>query len=277
MKNNMKMRVITGAALILLLALAIWLGGWVEKVILVAALGVAQYEMMRAVRERGHQNVRWPIWAATVFSIPIFLLWDNQLLLPLVVATALITTAYVLFHGEPHLDDIFVSLMPLFTVALPGMCLLAQTNAPYRWLQVMLVSASFLIPNMGDMFALFVGSRFGKRKLIPAVSPNKTVAGAVGGLLGSEVTALLVWLLVYAFTDAAVHALMPPLWHFALLGIVGGVVGQIGDLFASLVKRHCGIKDYGTIFPGHGGMMDRLDSTLPVAVLLFLYQLLMKW
>ena len=273
----MKTRIITGAVLICGLALAIWLGGWVASVIFIFAVGVAQYEMMRALRARGHQNVRWPIWLATVLSIPIIILWDNRLLLPIVVATALITTAYVLFHGEPHLEDITVSMLPLLTVALPGMCLLAQINAPYRWLQVMLLCTTFLVPNMGDMFAYFIGSRFGKRKMIPAVSPNKTIAGAVGGLLGSLITALIIWGAVYALNGADVRALMPPFWHFILLGVIGGVVGQIGDLYASLVKRHCGIKDYGTIFPGHGGMMDRLDRMLPVAVIIYLYQTMMMW
>ena len=277
MKNNMKARVITGAALICALAFAIWIGGWAASVIMICAVGVAQFEVMRALRERGHQNVRWPIWAATVAAIPIFLLWDKRLLLPLVVLTALITTTYVLFHGEPHLDDVFVSIMPLFCVALPGMCLLAQLQAPYRWLQTMLLCSTFLVPNMGDMFALFVGSKFGRRKLIPAVSPHKTVAGAVGGLIGSEVTALAIWLIVSAATGGAANTHMPPLWHFILIGLVGGVVGQIGDLYASLIKRHCGIKDYGSIFPGHGGMMDRLDSTLPVALIIYLYQSMMMW
>ena len=277
MKNNMKTRTITGAALICALAFAVWMGGWVCSVIMVCAVGVAQYEVMRALRARGHQNVRWPIWASTVAAIPIFVLGDNRLLLPLVVLTALITTTYVLFHGEPHLDDIFVSLLPLISVALPGMCMLAQVNAPYRWLQVMLLCTTFLVPNMGDMWALFVGSRFGRRKLIPAVSPHKTVAGAVGGLIGGEATALLIWWITYAATGGAANAELPPLWHFALIGLVGGVVGQIGDLYASLIKRHCGIKDYGAIFPGHGGMMDRLDSTLPMAVIIYLYQSMMLW
>lgn len=275
MKNNLKTRVITGAVLILALAFAIYMGGWAASVICVIAVGIAQYEMMRALRQFGHQNVRWPVWVATVVSIPIFLLYDNKLLLPIVVATALITIVYVLFHGEPRLDDILVSLMPLLTVAFPGMCLLAQINAPYRWLQTLLLCTSFLVPNLGDAAAYFVGTRFGKRKLIPAVSPNKTVAGAVGGLVGSEITALAIWAAVYAVTGGASNAEMPPLWHFVIIGLVGGAVGQIGDLFASLVKRHCGIKDYGTIFPGHGGMMDRLDSTLFVALLIYLYQSVM--
>ena len=275
--KNLKTRVITGAVLICALAFAIYMGGWVASVICILAVAIAQYEMIRALRERGHQVVRWPVWVATVLSIPVFLLYDNIFLLHIVVATALIITTYVLFHGEPKLDDILVSLMPLMTVALPGMCLLAQINAPFRWQQVMLLCTSFLVPTLGDAAAYLVGSRFGKRKLIPAVSPNKTVAGAVAGLAGSEITALVIWWITYSATGGATNTVMPPLWHFAIIGVIGGVVGQIGDLFASLVKRHCGIKDYGTIFPGHGGMMDRLDSVLFVALLVYLYQSMMLW
>ena len=271
MKQTMKTRIVTGAILICALAFAIYMGGWVAAVIIILAVSVAQYEQIRALTRHGHQVVRWPVWAATALSIPIFLLYDNRLLLPIVIATALIITAYVLFHGQPHLDDILVSVMPLLTVALPGMCLLGQVNAPFRWLQTMLLCTTFLVPSLGDAAAYFIGSRFGKRKLIPAVSPHKTVAGAVGGLAGSELTALVIWWITRSMTGG--HPDLPPLWHFALLGLLGGLVGQIGDLFASLVKRHCGIKDYGAIFPGHGGMLDRLDSVLFVAVLVYLYQM----
>ena len=274
-KSNLKTRVITGAILICALAFAIYVGGWVASVIVILAIGMALYEMMHVLRQAGHQVVRWPVWVATVVSIPIFLLWDNRLLLPIIVATSLITTAYVLFHGEPQLDDILVSMMPLFTVALPGMCLLAQINAPYRWLQVMLLCLTFIVPTLGDTAAYFIGSRFGKRQLIAAVSPNKTVSGAVAGLFGSEIAALVIYWITYASTGGAANTALPPLWHFALIGLVGGVVGQIGDLYASLVKRHCGVKDYSNIFPGHGGMMDRLDSVLFVAVMLYMYQLMM--
>ena len=259
MKQNLKARIITGAILLSALAFAIIMGGWVFSVICILCIGIALYEMMHALRQRGHQIVRWPVWAATIASIPCFLMWQNRLLLPIAVFTCMVTTAYVLFHGEPKLEDI----------------LLAQINAPFRWLQVMLLCLSFLVPTLGDTAAYFVGSRFGKRKLIPAVSPNKTVAGAVAGLIGSTLTALIIYGLTLAFMPAADVSLMPPIWHFVIIGFVGGIAGELGDLFASLVKRHCGIKDYGNIFPGHGGMMDRLDSVLFVSVLIYLYQSLM--
>ena len=75
------------------------------------------------------------------------------------------------------------------------------------------------------------------------------------------------------FCDQATLAQLPTWWQYALLGLVGGVAGQMGDLFASLVKRHCGIKDFSNLFPGHGGMLDRLDSILFMAVVMICYQL----
>ena len=69
----------------------------------------------------------------------------------------------------------------------------------------------------------------------------------------------------------SIFAPIPPLWHFPLLGLLGGLAGQMGDLFASLIKRHCGIKDFSNIFPGHGGMMDRLDSVYWATVVIYVY------
>ena len=135
MKQNLKARIITGAILLSALAFAIIMGGWVFSVICILCIGIALYEMMHALRQRGHQIVRWPVWAATIASIPCFLMWQNRLLLPIAVFTCMVTTAYVLFHGEPKLEDILLSLMPFFAVSLPGMCLLAQINAPFRWLR----------------------------------------------------------------------------------------------------------------------------------------------
>ena len=103
MKQNLKARIITGAILLSALAFAIIMGGWVFSVICILCIGIALYEMMHALRQRGHQIVRWPVWAATIASIPCFLMWQNRLLLPIAVFTCMVTTAYVLFHGEPKL------------------------------------------------------------------------------------------------------------------------------------------------------------------------------
>lgn len=267
----MKTRFITGAILACALIFAVAMGGWFFSIICILAICIALREMIHALKQKGHQVVRWPVWVATLLSIPCFVLYDNTLLMPIVAATTMVIVGYVLFHGEPHVEDILYSLMPFYAVSLPGMCLLAQINAPYRWLQVMLLMTTFVVPLAGDTLAYLVGRKLGRRKLIPAVSPNKTVEGAVAGLAGSVIGALL----VYLVTDLCVQAALPPVWHYLILGLLGGVVGQMGDLFASLIKRHCGVKDYSNIFPGHGGMMDRIDSVLFMAVLVYIYQLMM--
>ena len=111
-----------------------------------------------------------------------------------------------------------------------------------------------------DTCALFAGMFFGKHKLAPVVSPKKTVEGAVGGVVGGAVLVLLAALLMNTFLD-----LDMPIWAALVLGGVGAVLGEIGDPSFSIIKRQTGIKDYGHIFPGHGGVLDRFDSVLFVA------------
>ena len=113
----------------------------------------------------------------------------------------------------------------------------------------------------GDTFAYFSGYFFGKHKLAPIVSPKKTVEGAIGGVLGSGILGVLCTMIARALTDGLAGATFGYGTVF-LLGMICSVLGIFGDLFASAVKRQCGIKDYGTIFPGHGGIMDRFDSVL---------------
>lgn len=121
----------------------------------------------------------------------------------------------------------------------------------------------------GDTCAYFAGRAFGKHKLAPVVSPNKTVEGAIGGVLGSMGVGLLLTV-VYGVLSGKVQALSVEinLRHYliiAAMGAIASVLGILGDLFASAVKRQAGIKDYGTIFPGHGGILDRFDSVMFIA------------
>lgn len=111
-----------------------------------------------------------------------------------------------------------------------------------------------------DTCALFSGMMFGKHKLAPIVSPKKTVEGAIGGVIGGAVLVLLAVLIMNAALDLEL-----PLWAAAVLGGCGAILGEIGDLSFSVIKRQSGIKDYGHIFPGHGGVLDRFDSVLFVA------------
>ena len=123
----------------------------------------------------------------------------------------------------------------------------------------------FIGPWVTDTFAYFTGRFFGRHKLIPEVSPKKTVEGSVGGTVFCIVGYIVFGLVMqfgYGFTV-----------NYAMLAVAGllvAVISQIGDLIASLIKREHGIKDYGNVFPGHGGVMDRFDSVLTTSVLLWL-------
>lgn len=117
-----------------------------------------------------------------------------------------------------------------------------------------------------DMCAYFVGSKFGKHKMTPKISPKKSWEGAVGGVAG----AVLVNLLVYVIFNAIVEErLLLPYWAVLLITIALAVISMFGDLSASVIKRNYGAKDFGKLIPGHGGVMDRFDSCLFVLPTLY--------
>lgn len=128
----------------------------------------------------------------------------------------------------------------------------------------------------GDTSAYFAGRFLGKHKLAPIISPHKTVEGAIGGVIGSGVISVLCTVVAQAVTGTFDGNTACPLLTLLskgaicyviifVVGMASSVLGILGDLFASVVKRQCGIKDYGTIFPGHGGILDRFDSVMFIA------------
>jgi len=129
------------------------------------------------------------------------------------------------------------------------------------FLVVLTLSAAWL----ADSGAYFAGTFFGKTKLCPNISPKKTVEGLVGGVISNGILMLLIALVFDLFTDS-----YDPRYFFIFLsGMIAALVGLVGDLTASEIKRQCGIKDYGNIMPGHGGVMDRFDSVLMVAPFMY--------
>lgn len=133
----------------------------------------------------------------------------------------------------------------------------------------------FVISPCADVFAYLTGMTYNKirkgkaKKLCPVLSPKKTVAGALGGVLGGAAGGLIVYF-IFKETANAIIGFMPAAIYFALIGVFGSVLTEIGDLFESGIKRKVGIKDMGKIMPGHGGVMDRIDGTLFCAVLVCL-------
>lgn len=249
------------------------IGGVVMAAAVMLVICLAVYEEFHALWKAGHRPVCWPTWVGLALSVPLMALGGAEMLVPIAVSVCLVTVGCIMFRPEPKLEDCLMSMLPLLSVVLPGMCAMRLALIPDHTVQICMMLLLLAIPCVGDIAALFVGSAMKGPKLCPAVSPNKTISGAVGGLIGSLVASVLVGLLVSLFAGASYPGL-PAWWHYVLLGVIGGAVGQIGDLFASLVKRHCGIKDFANLFPGHGGMLDRMDSILFMALVMMCYRLL---
>ena len=268
----MKQRIITGIGLIAFLAICLWLPNWVMALATLVCIGFAVWEEYHALTIAGHRVISWPTWVLMAASIPLVYFFGVKVVVPMLAAALFAMVTQVLFRKEPELTDLSMSTLPLLTVALPGLSLVAMALIPkQKAVEVVLLCLTFAVPLMGDIFALFVGSAVGGPKFCPAVSPKKTIAGSLGGLAGSVIAAMAVFGLSHVFCNAPTLAKLPVWWHYLLLGFFGGAVGQIGDLFASLVKRHSGMKDFSNLFPGHGGMLDRLDSVLFMAILMYCY------
>ena len=270
----MKQRFITGLGLSAFLALCLWAPNWCMALATLICVSFAVWEEYHALETAGHRVVSWPTWVAMATSVPLTLLFGQKIVVPILTFALFCMVTQILFRTEPELTDLSMSALPLLTVALPGLSLVALSLIPnQKAVEVVLLCLTFAVPLLGDVFALYVGSAVGGPKFCPAVSPKKTIAGSIGGLAGSMVAAMAVFGLSHVFCDAPTLAKLPVWWHYLLLGFLGGIAGQIGDLFASLVKRHSGIKDFSNLFPGHGGMLDRLDSVLFMAVLMYCYLL----
>lgn len=176
---------------------------------------------------------------------------------PAVLPAVLLVVLLAVFHalaggGEPSSKARAAAMLSLCAVYAGGLLsMYPRTLALPRgdhWVLLGILSVA-----AGDTFAYFTGKAVGRTKLAPAVSPNKTVEGAVGGFLGSVACGVLY---AWVFLPAV------PAWYAAAAGFASGAFGQAGDLFESLLKRAAGVKDSGTLFPGHGGVFDRVDGIL---------------
>lgn len=263
----------TGAALIVALTVLLCLGGWYFAVAAFIAIAIAIHEELNALRAGGHNPVCWTSYCALVLAVPLMMFYSSLSIIPTLTVLGFFVALQVMRRENPDLIDILVSVLPMLTLVLPGMCLMGLLDVQPRSLQAMLMVMVFAVAVGGDTFAYFIGSAIGGPKLCPHISPNKTIVGAAGGLLGSILCAVLVGRLFVALSPD--FPMYIPVWCDIVVGAVGGFAGQMGDLFASMVKRHCGIKDFGSIFPGHGGMLDRMDSILFTCIIIFSYRALL--
>lgn len=180
----------------------------------------------------------------------------------LLVFTTAISSHYTVTVEKLGGSFFFAVLIPFFLSSFIRLDRMPQG----KFLILMPLVAAFL----SDATALFVGVLLGKHKLAPELSPKKTVEGAIGGLLGATV-----FMVVYGLVLGHWFQMPTTLWRLALYGLLGAVVSQVGDLSFSYIKRQYNLKDFGNMFPGHGGVLDRFDSVIFCAPLIELLHMLL--
>ena len=223
----------------------------------------AAYEMTKCVGASKHISLLIPAYAVSVLAPYLLVrnIWDISLVMGLYFLYLIWTFAADVFsRGKIDFEVSAASFTGVFYTSAAFMCLTVLRMAgPYRYL------LAFIGPWVSDTFAYLVGRAIGKHKLIPEVSPKKTVEGAVGGVVFAVLGFILYAWIVKRFFAPDLNV------NYALMGLAGAVaavISQIGDLAMSVIKRRYGVKDYGWIFPGHGGVLDRFDSVLLTALAL---------
>lgn len=254
-----------GALFMVPILLAFILGGiWLT--IVVALMGLrALYELFEVVKKKGIRPIESVGFGFGTFLFGLFILGYGELRIITLILLILTVTALIIsvFTAGYNFIDAAVTIMSfVYTIAFFALILLIYAMPAGKYY----VLTIFTIAWICDTTAYFSGRFLGRRKLIPEVSPKKTVEGAIGGLFGGALGTMAFGLALYLMGREVMHPL-----HFLLMGFIGSILSQIGDLIASSIKRDCGVKDYPKLIPGHGGILDRFDSVLLAAVSVFLY------
>ncbi len=261
---NLARRIATALVALPALLAVFFLGPpWLTVAVVAACLAVGLHEFAALVRARGirpMKSVGFLLAAALFLDV----VWPGWLGVPFAPLGALLLLAFTLRRGA-DLESVTAAAATLlgavYLGALGGTIAALRIVPPIEqgaWRIALLL----VVQVFSDSLAFFVGHAIGRRRLAPGISPGKSVEGAIGGLVGGVLGALAV---------RAVGLPALPVLHAAGLGAAVALMGIVGDLDESLLKRWAGVKDSGTLFPGHGGMLDRLDSLLFGAPVLYYY------
>lgn len=260
-------RVLSAAVGIIYLFFMLYLGGWFFKISVLIMAFILMHEFYNAFAKKGNKPIKW------LGYLFIFLLFCSNFLnkgYDPVILTAFITIIALIvpiFYQKMNIMDVIITIFAAFY---PGMMvffliLLGFQARPYG---MNLLICTFLVTWATDTFAYFLGKSFGKNKLCPSISPNKTIEGSLGGLVGSIIVGVIFGLIMNSYLGLEIA-----LYHFPIIGFLGGTLSQLGDLCASSIKRFCGVKDFGKLLPGHGGLLDRFDSLLFTMPAIYIYYL----
>ena len=258
----MKVRILAAVALLpLLLLVVLWAPQIFTAILFAAMAAVGAYELMigtglvKSPRMFVYSGVM-ALWCVLWSGLNIGQVW---LLLGILIFWCLLMMEVMLSGMKIPFSKAAISFMAgVILPILLGSVVRIHRSAHGRFF----VLIPFVLAFLSDTGAYFVGMKFGKRKLAPLISPKKSVEGVFGGVIGAMIGMLLFCIVLQVFFDFRIRY-----WLIPVYGMLGSLAGVFGDLCFSVIKRQTGIKDYGNLIPGHGGILDRFDSTMVVGPL----------
>ncbi len=267
--HELKIRVIAATALLpLLLAVVLFLPKIYTAILFGLMAAIAAYELMwgtglvkhpRLLIYAGLMAIAVSLWCVSGVIYP----WAA---LGLFVFTALVFSELLISHTKLSFAKVAISFMAGIVIPLMLGALVRLIGHREGRFYILI---PFVIAFLSDTGAYFAGYAFGKHKLAPVISPKKTVEGLVGGVAGAIVGMILYCVVLKSAFDFEVNFL-----YGAIYGVLGSLASVFGDLCFSAIKRQTGIKDYGNLIPGHGGILDRFDSMTVVAPLVEILMML---
>jgi phosphatidate cytidylyltransferase len=296
----MKKRTLTGigylCVLLICLVIKIFVpqdfGALAFDAIFIFVSGIGTYEMIRALKVISFKQ-QVVVYLNALLAIPVYVLFQYltahdvyhvsglwALAAEFGTATFILALLAVFDHKHSTIQSTAYSCLCMLYVGILSSLLSVINHLTEN--STSAIISLFLVVTFTDTLALCVGMLLGKKfpkKLAPEISPNKTVVGCIGGLLGGIVGAMISFVItVYVLPEGFEYAgKIPPVVVFIMIGLFTSVLGQLGDLLESAIKRECGIKDMGNILPGHGGILDRFDSVLLASLsILFMYAFILR-
>lgn len=254
-----------GAVLLIPVLAAFFFGG-IYLHIVVSLMGLrAMYEFFHVtkVKESSLLAILAYVFGAATFLMLMAAGKDFVTVSLMVIAYTVTAMSVSVFHREYSYMDAAHAVLGFIYTCVFFACMILVYDLPHGNVYIFMI---FTTSWVTDTCAYFAGKLWGKRKLIPLVSPKKTVEGAIGGLIGGMLVTFIFGIIAYKTTPGIIHY-----WHFLFIGFFGSLLSQLGDLIASSIKRDCGVKDYPKLIPGHGGILDRFDSVLLSTVSVFIY------
>ena len=253
----MKQRIITGAVLaILMIAIFLLSDTLVYPTIMGFLCVIGTWEMLGCTGNRRNLYLSFPALAISVISpILAYFLGYGAMLAVIMCYITILLAESVFFDEKVKVTKIAEVFLSTLYVILCFTALLRLRYVPEAGKYIFILV--FIAAWITDTFAYFTGFFIGRHKLIPKISPKKTVEGAIGGIVFCIIAFIIYGAILEKTADVNVNYIL-----FGFVGLIMSVISQIGDLIASAIKRTYGIKDYGNIFPGHGGILDRFDSIM---------------